>query len=68
MWADIDESHVNRDFPTYSHATVLREETVSLLKDNMPSLEEIANALLEKETIYESEIDSIIERNRKKIA
>ncbi len=31
MWADIDESHVNRELPAYSHATVLREETVSLL-------------------------------------
>ena len=46
----------------------LYKETVSLLKDNMHSLEQIANALLEKETIYESEIDNIIERNRKKIA
>lgn len=31
MWAEVDDSHVSREVPTYSHATVLRTETVSLL-------------------------------------
>jgi 16S rRNA (cytosine1402-N4)-methyltransferase len=31
MWADIDDSHVDRDLPGYSHTTVMRAETVSQL-------------------------------------
>lgn len=32
MWAEVDDSHVDREPPTYSHATVLRAETVSMLE------------------------------------
>lgn len=31
MWAEVDDSHMEREVPTYSHATVLRNETVSML-------------------------------------
>lgn len=31
MWAEVDDSHADREVPTYSHTTVLRNETVSLL-------------------------------------
>ncbi len=31
MWAEVDESQVDREQPTYRHATVMRSETVSML-------------------------------------
>ena len=31
MWAEVDDSHADREVPTYAHTTVLRSETVSLL-------------------------------------
>ncbi len=38
MWAEVDDSHTNRELPSYSHATVLREETVSLLGVRTPGV------------------------------
>lgn len=41
-------------------AKELENDTIKILTENKDKLEQIANALLEKETIYEKDLDSII--------
>ena len=41
-------------------STILYQETLDLLKSNKDKLESLANALVEKETLYEDEIDDIL--------
>lgn len=41
-------------------STILYQETLDLLKSNKDKLELLANALVEKETLYEDEIDDIL--------
>ena len=44
------------------------DDTLKLLKENYSVLEKIAKALIEKETIYESELDFIINSQIKRTA
>ena len=46
-------------------ATELEQKTLDLLSDNYTTLEAIANALLEKETINAEQLDKIIKENEK---
>ncbi len=66
----IDLTQLNRDFNNIvSEATQLSKEiyekTLKILRDNKNILEELANRLLEKETLDEKEIDKIIGNHKK---